>query len=1024
MYPDKIIRIHFITNRKPYSIMRNYTLAFILFFGFTSISSAQLKIEKALIENSVNPIGLDAVRPRFTWKLVADGRNSMQTAYDIKVATPIENLKTEKNLAWHSGKISSDKSVHIPYEGEKLASNTTYYYQVRVWDGKSKASNWSPVQSWHTGFFDPEKEFTAQWITIAKETDTLNRPSPIFRKEFALTETKKIAKATAFITAHGMYEAELNGKRIGNDYLTPGWTSYHNRLQYQVYDVTDQLNIQGTNAIGVTLGNGWYRDYLAWGGLRNHYGDDISLLFQLEILFEDGSKKTVLSDGSWRTSQGPVLNSEIYDGELYDSTKELQDWTKPGFDDSTWATAIPKDFSKKVLIATENEPIRKQEEFTPLSILKTPEGDTVVDFGQNLVGWVQLKVSGNKGDTITLFHTEVLDKAGNFYVENLREADQKATYILNGKTDQVLEPHFTFQGFRYVKVIGFPGELKKDHLKAIALYSDMENTGNFTTSNPMINQLQQNIQWGQKGNFLDVPTDCPQRDERLGWTGDAQAFFRTAAYNMNVENFFSKWLKDVKADQLPNGSIPFVVPNVLGPNAGGSAGWGDVATIIPWEMYELYGDKTVLQHQYGSMKAWVDYITSQSKDNLWKTGFHFGDWLFYTPDDDRDGKAAITDKYLITQCFFAHSTQLLLNAAKVLEKENDVDLYSKLLNNIKSAFQKEYVTSSGRLVSGTQTAYVLALQFDMLPESLRIQAAERLVSNIVDYGYHLTTGFLGTPYLNHVLSRFGQEEIAYKLLLQDTYPSWLYPVTQGATTIWERWDGIKPDGTFQTPSMNSYNHYAYGAIGDWMYRNIGGINPSSDGSGYKKFHIKVIPGGGLTSASARLETQYGPISSSWTYGQNIFNQDIEIPVNTSADVYIPSDGLQYTTENNKTLDKSKGLEAVGYENGYVHLKLGSGKYRFSTRKTDLLNGNTKTYEGVYKTVEGFLDTIEILEQNGKLFLVANGSRTELVASTTNEDQFIGTNDTNLSVQFIKNASGKINSMALSYNGMKLTGFRQ
>lgn len=1004
--------------------MRNPALALLFFLGFTLLSFGQLKVEKTYIENSTNPIGIDAVHPRFTWKLLSDARNSMQTAYEIKVATKIENLKTEKNLSWHSGKIISDNSVHIPYEGEKLLSNTPYYYQIRVWDNKSKASNWSSIQSWHTGFFNPEKEFIAQWITIADEKDTVNRPSPLFRKEFSFTENKKIKKATAFITSHGMYEAELNGKRIGDYFLAPGWTSYDQRLQYQVYDVTAQLNSQGKNAIGITLGNGWYRDYLAWGGLRNHYGNDIALLFQLEISFEDGSSKTVVSDSSWKSFFGPIQNSEIYDGELYDATKELQDWTKSGFDDSSWSTVTTKDFSKDILIATENEPIRKQEEFKIKNILKTPEGDTVVDFGQNLVGWVQLNVSGKKGDIITLSHAEVLDKNGNFYVENLREADQKVIYVLNGSSNQILEPHFTFQGFRYVKVEGFPGTLAKESLKAIALYSDMENTGNFTTSNPMINQLQHNIQWGQKGNFLDVPTDCPQRDERLGWTGDAQAFFRTAAYNMNVENFFSKWLKDVKTDQLPNGSVPFVVPNVLGPNAGGSAGWGDVATIIPWEMYELYGDKQVLENQYESMKAWVGYITAQSTDNLWKTGFHFGDWLFYTPDDDRDGKAAITDKYLIAQCFYAHSTQLLLNAAQVLEKKEDVAHYNNLLNNIRDAFQKEYVTSSGRLVSGTQTAYVLALQFDMLPEAIRPQAAERLVSNIVDYGYHLTTGFLGTPYLNHVLSRFGQEGIAYKLLLQDTYPSWLYPVTQGATTIWERWDGLKPDGTFQTPSMNSYNHYAYGAIGDWMYRNIGGINSSIDGPGYKKFEIRVILGGGLTSASAELNTPYGEIQSSWTYNNNLFVQNINIPVNTTADVFIPSDGLEWVTENKKPITKIKNMEVVGFKDSFVHVKLGSGSYSFSSTKTDKAGDASRKYSGTYKTVEGFLDTIEIVEENNKLFLVVNGEKSELIASTTNENLFIATNNPNASITFQKDGNGNVNTIKLSYNGMEFTGVKQ
>ena len=475
---------------------------------------------------------------------------------------------------------------------------------------------------------------------------------------------------------------------------------------------------------------------------------------------------------------------------------------------------------------------------------------------------------------------------------------------------------------------GFRGQLQPENFTAVALYSDMQPTGNFSCSNPLINQLQHNIQWGQKGNFLDVPTDCPQRDERLGWTGDAQVFSRTATFNMNVNNFFAKWLKDIAADQFSTGSVPFVVPNVLGAGAGGSTGWADVSTIIPWNVYLAYGDKKVLEDQYKSMKAWVNYMTDSSKNNLWNTGFHFGDWLFYRPDDDNDGRAAVTDKYLIAQCFYAHSTQLLINAAKVLGKNDDVTLYSELLQKIKDAFIKEYVTPNGRLVSGTQTAYVLALNFDMLPESLRKQATERLVDNIEDYENHLTTGFLGTPYLCHVLSRFGYTNVAYKLLLQQTYPSWLYPVKMGATTIWERWDGIKPDSTFETPGMNSFNHYSYGAIGDWMYRVVAGIDTYEDEPGYK--HIKIMPhiGGDFTFAKADLKTYYGNINSSWKVDGNEIIFDVEIPCNTKATIYIPANDVKNIKENNLALDAEKNIVIKGKEGDYVVAEIGSGNYHF------------------------------------------------------------------------------------------------
>lgn len=884
---------------------------------------AQLTIEKSWVENRLNPRGVTTQAPRLTWALASEVRGAAQTAYQVQVAASPEALKGGKALVWDSGRVDSSESVRVPYAGPALESGLTYFWQVRTWDQRGKRSAWAPAGYWQMGLLNPDTEFAAQWIGPAPETDTIKRPSPYFRKDFQVD--KPIQRATAYITAHGMYEARINGQRVGDAYLSPGWTSYATRLQYQQYDITGLLR-QGANAVGAVLGNGWYRDYLAWGDSRNHYGKDISLLLQLDITYADGTAERVVSDGSWVSRTGPILNAELYDGETYDSTLEFPGWDTAGFDDSAWQPVRVEAFGKANLIATENEPVRKHETFKPLEILTTPEGDTVVDFGQNLVGWVQLKLSGTTGQQVSLQHAEVLTKEGNFYTDNLRAADQKATYILDGSTDQVLEPHFTFYGFRYVKVAGFTPSV--DNMTGIALYSDLEQTGSLTTSDPLLNQLQHNIQWGLRGNFLDVPTDCPQRDERLGWTGDAQAFFRTAAYNRNVNAFFSKWLKDLAADQLDNGSVPFVVPNVLGPQAAGSAGWADVSTIIPWESYLLFGDRELLQTQYPSMKAWVEYIRSRSTENLWNTGFHFGDWLFYRPHDDNDGRSAVTDKYLIAQSFYAYSTGLLLKAARVLGQTEDVQAYSRLLEQVKEAYRREYLTDSGRLVSGTQTAYVLALQFDMLPEGQRQQAADRLVANIEDYGYHLTTGFLGTPYLAHVLSRFGHPEVAYRLLMQRSYPSWLYPVTMGATTIWERWDGIKPDGSFQVPTMNSYNHYAYGAIGDWMYQHIAGIQALEDGPGYRHFRIAPTPGAGLERAEGRLQSFYGEIVSSWAFEGGRFMLQLRVPVNTTAELVFPYGTPESIREGGRALARAAGVRLLQDSDGRVHLQLDSGSYVF------------------------------------------------------------------------------------------------
>ena len=893
----------------------------IILLAISSVSFGQLKVQNLLTDNLNNPIGIDEVIPKFSWQLKSGKRNTMQTAYEIKVVLV-------KSIVWSSGKIQSDESVHIAYNGTPLKSGKKYFWQVRVWDNNGKASSWSSPASFQMALLN-KSDWKAKWIEPGYAGDTVGAPCPMFRKQFSAN--KRIVSATAYITAHGLYEAQINGHRVGDAYLTPGWTSYNHRLQYQVYDVSSLLK-QGDNAVGITIGNGWYRGPIAWGNNINRYGKSSGLLFQLNLTYSDGTSTIIVSDESWKSSTGAIRYSEIYNGETIDARLNKTGWSLPGYNDADWNGVKIGEYSFDNLIATSNEPVRKHETFAPQKMITTPKGEKVIDFGQNLVGWVVLKVKGNPGDAIRISHAEVLDKQGNFYTANLRAAKAQDNYILKGDNEETFEPHFTWHGFRYIKVEGYPGELKPENFTAVTLYSDMKQTGTFSSSNPLINQLQHNIQWGQKGNFLDVPTDCPQRDERLGWTGDAQAFSRTATFNMNVDNFFSKWLKDLAADQLPNGSVPFVIPNVLGASSAGSAGWADAATIIPWNMYLAYGDKKILEQQYPSMKAWVEYMYTKSTNDLWNTGFHFGDWLFFRPNDDNDGRSAVTDKYLIAQCFYAHSTQLLINAAKLLGNTKDEETYSALLQKIKDAFVKEYMTPNGRLVSGTQTAYVLALNFDVLPETLRAQAADRLVENIKSYGDHLTTGFLGTPYLCEVLTRFGYNDVAYKLLLQTTYPSWLYPVKMGATTIWERWDGEKPDSTFQTPGMNSFNHYAYGAIGDWMYRKMVGIDTYEDGVGYK--HIKIQPhiGGDFTFASATLQTYYGKLSSSWKLENDKLLMDVEIPANTTATVFVPASDLNNVTESGKILSQANGIQMKNAEDGYLVLNLGSGIYHFAVQK--------------------------------------------------------------------------------------------
>jgi alpha-L-rhamnosidase len=600
------------TQRLPHSLLTLSPVIGLIFWTPTSkLSQAYqggaINLTGLRTEYKENPPGIGERKPRFSWRLQGGGRGLMQAAYHIRVAKTPADLQAGTNLARDSGKVNSEESLHHEYAGAALQSGHRYYWQARVLGADGRDSGWSDAAYFEIGLLDAA-DWKASWIEPDLPEDTKKSNSaPMLRREFKLNGA--IDRARAYITSHGLYETYLNGGRVGDQVFTPGWTSYNKQLQYQTYDVTGMLK-SGDNAIGVMLGDGWYRGNLAWNDKRNIYGDKLGLLLQIEVTYKDGRKELVNSDQTWKASTGPVLMSEIYHGETYDTRLEKPGWTNPGFSDGEWAGVKIANHSKTILTAPAGPPVCKIEDIKPVKILKTPAGETVVDFGQNLVGWVRLKVQGAAGTTVTIRHAEVLDKAGNFYTENMRAAKTTLRYTLKGGGPEIYEPHFTFLGYRYVSVEGWPEELTTDSLTSVVVYSDMARTSEFETSNALINQLQHNILWGQSGNFLDVPTDCPQRDERLGWTGDAQVFAHTAAFNMDVAGFFTKWLRDVAFDQYDSGSVPFVIPDVLGTNqapAGGSAAWADCVTIIPWTMYQSYGDKRFLEDQYPSMVKWVEY---------------------------------------------------------------------------------------------------------------------------------------------------------------------------------------------------------------------------------------------------------------------------------------------------------------------------------------------------------------------------------------------------------------------------------
>jgi len=899
----------------------------------TILASAQLLAQLTAlglrVEYLTNPIGIDVVQPRLSWQIASTRRNTMQAAYELQVGASEASLTRGANLLWDSGKVGSDASVFVDYAGPPAVSRTRYYWRVRIWDTNGRASPWSPIAFWETGLLQPA-DWTARWIgPPPTSSDSLPSPSPLLRRAFRVDD--RVRSARLYVTSLGLYELYLNGQRVGDQLFMPGWTSYRRRLQYQTYDVTALVRA-GDNAIGAILGDGWYRGQLGFFGQRNLYGRRLGLRAQLEIRYESGRTERVISDAEWKTTVGPVLASDIYGGETYDARRELSGWASAAYDDREWSVVALLDPPAAALVASMSPPVRRVRELRPVDIRRAPSGETLFDLGQNFTGWVRLSVRGPAGSMVTLRFGEVLDRKGDLYTANLRGASQTDRYTLRGNGREVYEPHFTFHGFRYVAVAGLPAPADSTTITGIAVSSDLAQTGTLVTSDSLLNQLQRNIVWGQRSNFLDVPTDCPQRDERLGWTGDAQVFSRTAAFNMDVNGFFAKWLADVAADQDPSGSVPWVIPNPLGGDSvrfAGTAGWSDVAVIIPWTMYLTYGDRRVLERQYPSMRAWVDYARRRAgPDLIWRPGWQFGDWLALHSDDP-SYPGATTGTDLIATAFLAHSTDLVARTATVLGRGDEAAEYRARFRAMREAFNREFVSRTGRVGENTQTAYALAIAFDLLPDSLVAAAAGRLARDVEAREHHLTTGFLGTPHILHVLGATGHVGLAFALLTQRTYPSWLYPITRGATTMWERWDGIRPDSSFEDPGMNSFNHYAFGAVGDWMYQNIGGIDVDPAAPGYRRSRIAPRPGAGLTSARASLETVYGTLSSAWRLNQQGFELDVTIPANTSAEITLWDAPLDHVREAGVSLNAREGVRTARQRGKDVVVEVGSGRYSFA-----------------------------------------------------------------------------------------------
>jgi alpha-L-rhamnosidase len=826
-------------------------------------------------------------RVRLSWRLEGGRPGQAQTGYQVVVTSG------PGPAVWDSGQVASAASTDVRYEGRPLARAGHYSWRVRVWDEDQQVSAWSEPARFEVEL-DPAGGWHASWIGLGpvKEefrppagdgpADPLRHamnPAPYLRRSFVISQP--VASARLYVTALGLYEARLNGERVGDAVLAPGWTDYAQRVAYQTYDVTGLLR-PGENVLGALLADGWYAGFTGFDAKRAgaHYGTAPEFLAQLVIGFTGGTSQMVVTDAHWRARFAAIRHADLLMGERHDLAREPHGWDAPGFDDAAWFPVRSRDLDRRALVADPGPPIRVTQEIAPVSVTGDGAGRYIADFGQNLTGWLKVAVDGPAGACVRIRHAEVLDSGGRLYTENLRTARQTDEFVTSGGPE-VLEPRFTVHGFRYAEICGYPGQPGPGDIAARVVHSDIPATGSFESSADWLGQLLRAIDWGQRGNFISVPTDCPQRDERLGWLGDAQIFARTACYNRDVAAFFAKWLDDVADAQHESGAFADIAPSLNQDHAAAPA-WGDAGVIIPWTLYLTYADRGILQRHLAAMTAWMDFLERENPSYLRTRGLgnNYNDWL--SPGED------LTPPELLATAYWAYDAALMSEITEALGRPSEAAGYRALWSKIRAAFADAFVSPDGRIASGTQTAYVLALHMQLIPEDQRDAAAGHLVEAIEDEGGRLTTGFVGVGYLLPVLSAHGHTRVAYQLLEQDALPSWRFMVEQGATTIWERWDGWTPEQGFQSPLMNSFNHYSLGAVGEWLYRFVLGIEPATDGAGFSRLIMRPHPGGSLTWARGSYQSVRGLITSEWQRDADSFTMRIGLPPNVTASVRVPS----------------------------------------------------------------------------------------------------------------------------------------
>jgi alpha-L-rhamnosidase len=923
-----------------------------------------LRVESLRTEYLENPLGTDETAPRLSWKLSAKGRGARQTAYQILVASSERLLATNRADLWDSGKVAGSETAQIVYRGKTLRSRQQCFWKVRAYSGSGKPSRWSATARWGMGLLAPE-DWTARWISY-KDTSALHTsrkelylpPARYYRKEFH--SAGKVRRATLYASALGIYDAYVNGTRVSERMFAPGWSDYRRRAYYNTYDVTPLVQ-KGVNAMGAVVAEGWYSGYVGYGLLvgygpnkagRYFYGKTPALVAQLEIEFEDGRRVTIGTDETWRVATGAVAEADILMGETYDARLEPQSWTRAGFDASKWEPAIEaeKNGSTRATFhdragardvelgfarpprmqAYPGVPVRPIEEIRPVSVAGQAPGVFIFDLGQNISGVARLKVRGAAGTKVRLRFGEMLHADGRLMTENLRKARATDTYILRGDAaGESWTPRFTYHGFRYVEVAGFPGTPDRDAITGVVVHSATPLVSTFETSDPMVNRLFRNIVWTQRANFVEVPTDCPQRDERLGWTGDAQAYARTATYNADVAAFYTKWLDDLEEAQQDNGAFTDYAPYPMRHGESGAAhgtAWMDAGVICPYMMYKAYGDRRVIDRHWNAMMRFMRFRRSSSPEFQGaKVGNEWGDWLSI---------GSKTPIEYVDAAYFAYTSRLMAEMARATGREREAAMFDDWFAKIRARFAQDYVLDAGRLKIDNQTAYALALDAGLLTGAARAGAALRLTELIERNKFRMTTGFLGTKVLLPVLSANDCNNLAVRLFQSREFPSWGYEVENGATTMWERWNSYTKNKGFFAPSMNSFSHYAFGAVAEWMFATLAGIDTVD--AGFERISIHPRPPSSNSNpdhapidwVAASYDSIRGPIASRWKRTAKEFQLEVTIPPNTQATVHLPAGSADEITESGRPLARAKGVKLGRIENGRAALEVGSGTYRF------------------------------------------------------------------------------------------------